>query len=83
MFHKNKVCNETFIHMLGARSYRCAVDSDSLATVKEWSIEKPCSVATEFKDLAVLVMEKDNIDAPCNTDNALKLYQHLKHVLDC
>jgi len=49
MFHENKVCNETFIHMqvicvlLRARSYRCAVDSDSLATAKEWSIEKPCS----------------------------------------
>ena len=68
--------------LLGARSYRCAVDSDSLATAKEWSIEKPCSVATEL-DLAVLVMEEDNIDAPYSTNNALKLYQHLKHVLDC
>ena len=69
--------------LLGTKSYRCSVDSESLASAKEWSIENPYSVPKEFKDLAVTVMNEDNICMPTTVDNALLLYKHLKGVLNC
>lgn len=88
IFHKNKVyikaCAQLLFDIfLGTKSYKCSVDSESLASAKEWSTEKPCPVLEEFKDLAVTVMKEDNINAPNNIDNALLLYRHLKGVLKC
>ena len=88
IFHKNKVyikaCAQLLFDIfLGTKSYKCSVDSESLASAKEWSTEKPCPVPEEFKDLAVTVMKEDNINASNNIGNALLLYRHLKGVLKC
>ena len=52
-------------------------------SAKEWSTKKPHSVPKEFEDLAVTVMNEDNISMPTDIDNALLLYKHLKGVVDC
>jgi len=45
-------------------------------------VQKPAPVPKEFADLALQIMNEDNIDAPANTDDAIKLYSHLKSIID-
>ena len=76
---------EIFDHsmLLGTKSYKHSVDSESLASAKEYSMERPCPVPKEFEDLAVTILKEDKIDPPSNIDIALVVYKHLKSVLNC
>ena len=59
--------------------YICPVDVENLKAAEEYSISKPEPVVAEF-----IVMEENGIlSKPKSTDEALKLYYLLKHVLEC
>lgn len=60
------------------------MDVENLKAAEEYSVSKPEPVVTEFTDLANTVMKGNGIlSKPKNTDDALKLYCLLKHVLEC
>ena len=68
MLYKSNVCNKAFMSeiidysmLLGTKSYKCSVDSESLASAKEYSMEKSCPVLKEFEDLAVTILKEDKI----------------------
>lgn len=66
----------------GTDDYICQVDIDSLIAAEEYSSLKPDPAPAEFIELANVIMVDNNIRKPNNPDDALQLYQLLKHVLE-
>lgn len=63
---------------LGSQSCKHPVCSDDLEAAEEYSISKPGPASAEFTELAEFIMMEAGIQAPTNSDDALKLYRHLK-----
>ena len=80
------MCSEQFkcCSSIDTNDYICPVDVENLEAAEEYSISKPEAVIAEVIDLANTVMEENGIlSKPKSTDEALKLYRLLKHVLEC
>ena len=52
--------------------------SNDLEAAEEYSISKPGPASAEFTELAEFIMMEGGIQLPTNSDEALKLYRHLK-----
>ena len=54
------------------------MSSDDLKAAEQYCISKPGPVSAEFSELAKYIMMEDGIEPPTNSNEALKLYRHLK-----
>ena len=60
--------------------YSCRCDGD-LDISWQYAQDKPKSTIAEFKTLAELLMDEENLQAPSNADTALSLYFDLLNLI--
>lgn len=65
----------------GLHDYSCTCSNADLALCQQYASEKPASNIPEFIELAELIMEEEDIQAPTDAMEALSLYLTLVNLI--
>jgi len=70
------------IYDIGLGDYSCMCDDADLDLCWQYACEKPQSTAPEFRTLADILMEEENLHLPANVEEVLTLYSNLVNLID-
>ena len=63
-----------FLNLIGFKGFSCEVHPEDIEVCTRHSEIKPEPTISEFKDLATIIMEEEELPMPTDINKALKLY---------